>query len=82
MAVNPRYRLWVRLSVVQLEEARMEVTVFSPRDREPNDEQVLTFWQLVFSPDRLRWSPDDSQDLASWDDQRVLQWVALQGRVH
>jgi hypothetical protein len=52
----------------------MEVAVFSPQDRELNDEQILTFWQLVFSPDQLRWSPDDSQDLASWDDQRVLQF--------
>lgn len=52
----------------------MDVTVFSPQDREPTDGQILSFWRLVFSSDQLRWNPDDSPDLAQWDDQRVLRF--------
>lgn len=52
----------------------MDVTVFSLQDREPADEHILSFWRLVFSPDQLRWNPEDSPDLARWDDQRVLRF--------
>lgn len=52
----------------------MAVSIFSPQNREPSDEQILSFWRLVFSSDQLRWNPDDSPELAQWDDQRVLRF--------
>ncbi|HHW11308.1 MAG TPA: hypothetical protein GXX29_15235 [Firmicutes bacterium] len=54
--------------------AQVGITIFSPQDGEPTDEQIISFWRLVFSPEQLRCNPDDSPHLAHWDEQRILQF--------
>lgn len=52
----------------------VEVEIINPQDSAPSDTEILSAWRLLFSPQQLAWNPDDSQELAEWDDQRILDY--------
>ena len=56
----------------------MKIEIFSPQDREPTDTEIVSFWRLVFSPPQLLWNPDDSPELAKWEDKRVVDFYRNQ----
>ena len=46
--------------------------IFSPRDKILTDVEILSFWEMMFSPDQTRWDYEDNTAFAQKTDAEIL----------
>jgi RimJ/RimL family protein N-acetyltransferase len=48
------------------------VEIFSPQDKVLTDVEILSFWEMMFSPDQMRWDYEDNTAYEQKTDAEIL----------
>jgi RimJ/RimL family protein N-acetyltransferase len=49
--------------------------IFSPQERVPTDDEILSFWQMMSAPGQTRWDYEDNQAFYDQSDEEAIQFL-------
>jgi RimJ/RimL family protein N-acetyltransferase len=52
----------------------MTIEIFSPQEQIPTDEEILSFWRMMSSPDQTKWDYEDNEAFYSQPDEEVVRF--------